>query len=448
MTDGSLDARLRKLTNNQLIEVIERLLNRAPELTDLVHLPVRGEAADIDTTHIANQVRDILWNMGDDWRASSRAEVALWPLLTIAEGYLDQGRRQDAQRTYTTIIGAILEQYEAIRDEESEVAGIVSQCVEGLGRCLRRCDTSAERQNVLDDIVAVYRWDTLEAGGYGMSDAPQQVVNNLASPAEKEAIARAVEAALPSTTGRFARWKRRTAGRWILALREHQALDHHALEGLYERAAMTEPLTALWLDQGRHVDALRLLANAVDDEVLPIANALAHAGFETEAVDVVKRHPVVVESSAHAVRSWLQDRGIEISEELTQLTRLLGRVNWSGAVRDYNTVRQLAERLGRWDQVKVRIELPRTQSKSKAPMRARVLALRGEADAALQELDLLKDGPWRTAAEDVADTLAADHPSAARVLYAALKADCDARGTKAAKTMARRVRGKLEALVG
>ena len=82
-TKTTIDARLQALERGQLIEVIQRLLKSAPDLDDLVFLPVAGEQKPVDAQHIRVQVAGILVNMGDDWRASTRAEQELWPLVAI-----------------------------------------------------------------------------------------------------------------------------------------------------------------------------------------------------------------------------------------------------------------------------------------------------------------------------------------------------------------------------
>src|SRR5690606_9452665 len=131
---------------------VRRLLARDPDIEDLVHLPLPGEVQRADRRHLAAQVTHILRTMGDDWRASTRAERQLWPLVEIGGQYLEQGAMADARTAFATIASTILEHYEQIRDEESEVAGIVDQCVEGLGRCLAATGDDATREALLREV--------------------------------------------------------------------------------------------------------------------------------------------------------------------------------------------------------------------------------------------------------------------------------------------------------
>ncbi|MFM9994830.1 MAG: hypothetical protein ACKVU4_03405 [Phycisphaerales bacterium] len=64
------------------------------------------------------------------------------------------------------------------------MAGIGDQCVAGLGRCLAATTDRATREGLLSDVFAVYRWDALDHGGYGMDDAPRKVLLGGTTPAE------------------------------------------------------------------------------------------------------------------------------------------------------------------------------------------------------------------------------------------------------------------------
>jgi len=102
-----------------------RLLERAPDLDDLIFLPVTGEQQLVDAHHIRVQVAGILMNRGDDWRASVHAEWELWPIVAIGTQCLDRGALADVRTVFNAIITTTLTCYEQVRDEESEIAGIV-----------------------------------------------------------------------------------------------------------------------------------------------------------------------------------------------------------------------------------------------------------------------------------------------------------------------------------
>lgn len=131
-----LSTRLATLTRDQLVALAERLIARHPDLADLAQLPLPGEVQRADGASVRAHVTRILLTMGDDWRASTRAQYDLDPIVAMGDDYRGQGLLEDAQTVYRAVIDGTLPIYERIRDEESEIGNIVGNCVEGLGECI------------------------------------------------------------------------------------------------------------------------------------------------------------------------------------------------------------------------------------------------------------------------------------------------------------------------
>ena len=172
MTGHPLDTRLAQLDRGQLVALVKRLVSRRPDLQELVLLPLPGERRPVAARHVAVAVARILDAMGDDWQASSRAEEELWPLLTIGDQRLEGGALADAQTVFVAVIQAVLPRYGQLYDHESEIAGIVDECVKGLGACLDRSPEPGQRYLLLRGIFAVYRWDALGQGAMGWIRLP------------------------------------------------------------------------------------------------------------------------------------------------------------------------------------------------------------------------------------------------------------------------------------
>ena len=84
-----LDARIEALTRDQLATLVRRLVRHDPDLEDLVHLPLPGEASRVDGGRIRDQVGRNVQGIGWDWRASSRAERELWPIVMTGRKLAD-----------------------------------------------------------------------------------------------------------------------------------------------------------------------------------------------------------------------------------------------------------------------------------------------------------------------------------------------------------------------
>lgn len=446
-----LDLRLAALDRDQLEALVRRLLAREPDIEDLVHLPLPGEVQRVDKGPVAAQVTHILRTMGDDWQASTRAQCMLWPVVEVGEQYLERGLLVDARTVFTTIATTILRHYEQIRDEESEVAGIVGQCVEGLGRCLAVTTDPVTREGLLGDVFAVYRWDVIDHGGYGMDDAPRTVLLAGTTPAERARVATWVRSAMPQATAdRYGRWRRQRAGQLVLDLLEPD-LDARDRERIYAEADLDRPRLDLLLEQGRHEEAVELLRATSADELTALADRLIAAGLGDAARSAVRDHRAVLEPANHRVRDWLERQQVALPPNLEALVEAIRWFQVRTNIGSYQDLRCEAEAAGRWPAVLGMIAALDPHQKKLQPVRARVLADLGDATGALAELEGLTGSTWKSAAIDIASALEATHPPIAVDLLRRIVDVLLAHGTKAAHAQAAELRSRriaLEARIG
>jgi len=440
-----LDERLDELDRDQLEALVRRLLARAPELADLVYLPLPGEQEAVDGTRIASQVAGILLTMGDDWRASTRAERELWPLIELGTQYLEAGAVDDARVVFAAITDTILEYYESIRDEESEVAGIVDECVKGLGRCLEVAEGAEAREAVLRDAFAVYRWDALEHGGYGMDAAPRAVLLSQTTAEERTRVAGWVRQALSLVRGKHAPMRRQWAGRFLLALLP-EPLSDDELERLYVEADMDNARLALLLAQGREDEAVALVRAATADSLIDLANGLVGAGLVEAAHDAVRSHAAALEPDQYAVRRWLVGQGVAMPANLDALVEALRWFRAKPDIGPYERLRAEAQTAGRWSQVLGMIVGLDPDRKRLQPVRARIHAELGDVERALAELEGLSESGWKSAALAVALTFEGAHPTVSAGLYRRVIEGLEAHGTKAARKQAAALRERVCAM--
>jgi len=443
-----LDTRLQALDRSQLAEVIHRLLASAPDLDDLVFLPVTGERKTVDAQHIHIQVTGILLNMGDDWRASTRAEQELWPLVAIGTQYLERGALTDARTVFNAIITTTLTYYERLRDEESEIAGIVADCVDGLAKCLDQLTEASDREPLLRDIFSVYRWDTLDHGSYGMDTAPSKVLLERTQVDERSQIAVWVRDALPEGLHKFKRWQRQAGGRFILDLLDSSTLSEQELEQLYTQADLVKPHLDLLLKQGRQDEAIRLVQRASGDALVSLAETLITAGLTEPAIAAVRNHSSLLHKHRHHTRDWLRAHGVELPDIVDELVWTIERFKHYKTIGGYKRIRDGARAANLWPQaLQLLGELDPERTKLQ-PVRARMFADLDRVDEALTELGGLSDSTWRSCAADLAETFEARHPAVAVDLYAQLAAECEVRGTRAARKKAALFMEKLADLGG
>ncbi len=436
-------SRLSTLTRDQLVALVERLVDRHPDLEDLVSLPLPGEARQADAAPVHAHVTRILRTMGDDWRASSRAQYALFPIVEMGNAYRAQGLPEDARIVYRAIIDAVLALYESIRDEESEIADVVGDCVAGLGACLGVAAEPLLRAQLLADVFHVYRWDTLEHGGYGMDEPAEKVLLACHSSEDRSRVAGWLRDALVAPA--VSNYGRARAGALVVKL-VGAGQDVREREAIYRQARMDRELMALLLGQGRKDDALALLLTPGAD-VVSLADVLVAAGLEAQAVALVNAHADVVDHERGTTRRWLTAHGVAGMNAAERLAWDLHAFERSGNVGHWDTLRRSAESLGRLPQVLPRaVAAVRTERTGYQAAGARVLAVAGHLGEAETVLARLPAASWKQAALAVAEAAATVEPARARAIYDLVAAQLEARGTRAARAELAEVRGRMRAL--
>ena len=445
MTD-SLDVRLAALDRDQLEEMVRRLVRHDPDLEDLVHLPLPGERVAVDESRVREQVNRIVRGIGWDWRASSRAEGELWPLVVTGRRLVDEGAWADARRVFGATIRAILAHYGEFRDNESEVAGIVSHCVEGLGACLDEPDQRRQdRAKLLDEVLSVWIWDRLEQGGYGMDGPARAVLLERATPPERRAMAARVRRSLPRTDADCGRSRRQAGGRFVLELLGDE-LASAERERLLAEASLDRELLALLFEQGRRAEAIELVRRTSSEDVVKLAGELVARGMARQGERAVLDHPALLDPDSWPLRRWLADREVEGAAELEDGAEA---VRWFRAypnIGNYRKLRTTAEALGRWPGVLRQVVDVKPDAKAVRPVRARMYADLGRVAEALAVLDELSGSTWRSAAGDVAQSLGPIHPDDAAELYRSLIAHLVEHDTKHSRQAAQEHQQRLSAL--
>ena len=160
MKPAQLSQRLDNLDRQALRAIVDALLQHDPELEVFV-LPLLPGGLGLGGAEIVgDRARQILAGMSDHWRASGQAAMELSQLVAVGDDAFERGEVQDAMAAWLAIAEAVLVHYLDIRDEESEVADIVGDCVTGLGRCLARMEAPEQRSELLGGLFEIVRLDT------------------------------------------------------------------------------------------------------------------------------------------------------------------------------------------------------------------------------------------------------------------------------------------------
>jgi hypothetical protein len=209
----------------------------------------------MDAESIRRQVRRAFSNANYEWGAASEAALALGNVVDVADGYVEQGDWRNAAIVYETIIREVLDQYQTMQDEESDLNEVVNRCVGGLGQCLSAVEDLAQRESILRALFDTYVWD-VNFGGIDMGYEAPRIILEQSTPEERRLVAGWVRSAMPTSNSWSHDYHRQILGRLLLEL-EKDELDDEAFLRICRE-------TNRWLDLVDRLLALKRVDEAAD----------------------------------------------------------------------------------------------------------------------------------------------------------------------------------------
>ncbi len=416
---AALEDVLRNRSQDDLVALILRMLDRAPELESLVELEVLADQESdvgIDAARIQQQVWNALNSGHGNWQDGYYISDQLYEILRLATRALELSHWQSAITVYTTVAGTVLAGFQDVYDDEGDLFNVINDCLAGLGKCLSHIEDAETREHLLHELFRFYSWD-LSAGGYGVGDEVPVIIEKWATPKERALVAGWVREALPQVR----EWGRKTLGGFLLKL-EANTLDDAAYLQLCRESGRVRDLIQRLLQLDRIDEALEAARASSDYDLWRIADIfLTHkAGAHI--------HPLIAEraqtSRDSRLKTWLKDyaKAHNDPESAFRWTETL--FNTSPSLNLYDELKALAQTLGRWDTTR---DAMIAQLSAKNPgFLVRLYLHGGENDAALDTLAFMEHKS-RTAHGmrhhtahlrlDVAQAVAETHPHQAIELY-------------------------------
>ena len=413
---GSLQAALEKHNDAQLIVRLRQMMARYPDLETLFEIPLPGTGQQVSAESIRRQVT--LAMSGYDrakWRASATVARQLEHLLNMAGEYSKSQEWQNASTIYEVLAREVLAQYHTFDDEEGDFLGIVNESVEGLAACLTAVDTSyaALRLTIWRTLFDIYCWD-VKSGGTEMGyDAPNIILAH-STLIEKEQIVRWTEEAIAAS--KDGEWSQRTLGRFALALQK-ETLDDETFLRICREQGFYQALVNRLLCLGRVKDAEEEARQMADHELVSLAELFVHYD-QTPLIEQLFYERVPQSKNSTLLR-WLKQhaekegnviKALQIAERLFWLLRTFS---------SYQEVKELAQKVGRWEQLHAELITRLTQDKQFGLL-TEIHLSENEVDLALVALSKVSGGfQWwgGDLSMEVARTVEKIRPHAAISLY-------------------------------
>lgn len=362
--EDTLDAALEKRDKAELIALIKKMLDRVPELEDLLQIQALGETVptqQISPDPIRRQVEKAMRSGRGEWGDGYAIANTLNEIIGIGASYAAREDWRNAAVVYATAAQAILDDYESVYDDEGETLAPVNDCITGLGECLEHIEDEDVREGILHALLSVYRWD-VNLGGVGVSDEVPVIFDTQLTPEEKQVVAEWVRELLASFGGSgtdfHSNWQHQHYGGLLLDL-EADTLDDEAFLRVCRETGRIHDLVERLLELDRVEEATQVAESSSDYDLLSLANRFVT--HQQDAVILRLMRARAVNSQDSRLKAWLRDyaRTHNHPEEALALTEELFWVRPSLEV--YQELQKLAGPLQQWEALRARILEPLEQ---------------------------------------------------------------------------------------
>jgi tetratricopeptide (TPR) repeat protein len=362
--EQDIESILGHLDKADLISLIKRMVQQHPDLAGLIvskqPTTIEEPRAPFNEEIYRLQVEKIFYTTDRNrWGSEARAAEPLLDIVDIADEYVKHHNFIDAAALHEIIIQGILDNYDSFRwhADEGQLDDVVEDCVEGLSNCLRgmQHDTAMRRQ-ILQTLFDVYDFDTnLENDMPVMSDKVPAMFVRYTTPEERRMVAEWVREAFDLDID----WRADERGKFyenfeiLLLGLEADTIDDETFLRICREMETYHYIVDRLLKRGRLDEALAEAKHVENYDILEIADILSEHGHEDQAVQLIEER--VERDNDTDLLHWLQERyqsGGNLAGAMEMAKRTFTTYYVGATIERYREIRQLAQRLDRWDEVR------------------------------------------------------------------------------------------------
>jgi uncharacterized Zn finger protein len=414
--EQNIELTLGHLSKADLLALIKRMVQLYPDLTGLIEPvqqttpPQRAQRPPFNPEFYRHQVNEVFRTTDrNTWGSEARAANPLLDIVDIADEYVEQQDFNNAATLYEIIIRSILDTYDSFRwhADEGQLDDVVEDCVEGLSDCLQGMQRDvAARRHILQTLFDVYDFDmSLDNDMQVMSGKVPAILVRYTTLEERSVIAKWVREAFDLDLDWHTYEVEEFAESFEVLLLglEADGIDDEAFLRLCREMESYDNLVDRLLKRGRLEEALAE-AKLVDDfDILEIADILSERGYGDQAVQLIEER--VQQHSRTDLLHWLQERYQSSGnpEGALEIAKRTFTTHFSEAtIERYREIRELAQRLARWDEVRSEL-LASVQQVHLTNVEIEIALDEGRIDLALELLEAGKQtkdsrsGPYGSA---------------------------------------------------
>jgi uncharacterized Zn finger protein len=430
---------LEQFSKAELISLVKRMIQLYPDLTEMIeiaHPPdSKPQQPSFNPEFYRRQIDEIFYTTDrNTWGSEGRAAEPLLRIVAIADDYVQQRDYADAATLYDIIVRAIFDNYDSFRwhADEGDLDDVVDDCVEGLGKCLRgeRSDTAIRKQ-IIQTLYDVYDFDS---GLYNdepvMSSKVPPMLVRWTTLEERLMIASQLREAFDLHTDWHAEnvSDSKDFNDLLLGL-EADTIDDEAFLRICRETENYSYLIERLLKRGELEEALAQAQHVETYDILEIADILYEQGHEAAAERLIEERARKTNSTD--LLEWLKARYSargDSADALDMAQRLFRAYPLSATIGRYREIRQLAQKLDRWESVRAEI-MTYVQQSHNTSLQIEIALDEGQIERALQLLLAerqtkdTRNGPYGPGNFDVGIEVAkaaeASHPQESIEIYKA-----------------------------
>jgi uncharacterized Zn finger protein len=348
-----IDTILERQSKAQLIKLVKQLLQKQPEVEwQLTMPPLPGhKSVPIDTEEYRDQVDEAFQHASREWDAVYGISSDLYSITETAARFFRQRDYSNAAAIYEVVTLGTLSHYLSYHDEDGALGRVVQDCVEGLGACLEsEREDEALREQILEAIFAVYRFD-VENGGFGLtSDIPPEFLQST-TPEEKHLVAQWVRTALAGLQEKKQEsdWRRKRYGGLLLAL-EADVLSNEEFLRIGRETKSTQAVVTKLLELGWADEAIQDASQANGWQLVKLADLFVQYGQDSavERMMYEKAQREMYSSAAEWLKNhYLAKNNLAAALEMAQI--IFHKRPWFA---EYQKMREISMELGNWEAVR------------------------------------------------------------------------------------------------
>jgi len=350
-----LEERLSECSKSRLIELIQQMIDREPDLESWLELALptaapsgKGEVVKPDAYR--RQAVAAFSKAGYGWEADREVTAALESLKKIGDQFHSQKNVESAVAVYRGILEGFVGEYESFHDETGEVCVVAGECITALEECLPQCAEGSEtRESVLRTLFDILQLD-IDSGGIGLCDEVPEILIEQITAAERATIAGWIREELPAGRDFSSNWRRQAWGGLLLDFAGEPEDDDACLEHCRE-FGLTGDLVKRLLERGRLEEALREIRSSSDYELMGLADQLIAHKHVDLAHTLVRDRLSADEKGRNnwQLREWLK-RFYQSRKNWKSLLELrVEEFRSQPSLSQYQEIRKLATKLKTWD---------------------------------------------------------------------------------------------------